>query len=408
MKKIICALALSVIAPANVFAEDSHAQEAAPIAPVMAMRLADGVLTGPGADALTAHLEDAQFILLGEEHGFADSPVIGRALAEAAWAYGLRHHVVEVGPSATVWAGDVLRGGVGALAAQLEGKPIALPFLNMREDAELAKYFLDRRGDLWGVDQEFIGSSILHLERLQALARNRDAETHVAALLEAERNAFATGAQNELLLFAADEAVFDALDAQFAGQKDALPIIAGMRASAPIYQDYLRGANFKSNTDRIDLIKVQFMEHYGDARGRAPRALFKMGWNHVGRGTTYLNTFDIGSLTEGVAAANDLDVLRVLFVPLEGEQTQVRPSPDGFFSTVDFRSEDAVEILELMNIAPEEIPVDAWAVMEFEPLRLALGQKGLNALSAKTRSMVLGFDYLITTRGATAATPLAN
>jgi len=405
MKKLLCAIVMGVVAPLHAAAQ----QAPSPDAQVGTMTLEDGVLMGAGAGAMAAHLENAQFILLGEEHGFADPPEIGKALAEAARPYGLRHHVVEVGPIATQWTVEILQNdGVDGLAAALDGRPLALPFLNMREDAELAKYFLDNRGDLWGIDQEFIGSSILHLERLEALAQNDAARSFVSELKEAERNAFATGAQGSMFMSAADDAAFGELETHFAGQEKALRIIEGLRASAAIYQAFGRGENFKSNSDRIDLIKTQFLEHYSDARGRAPRALFKMGWNHVGRGTTYLNTFDIGSLTEGVAAVNGLDVLRLLIVPLQGMQTQVRPSPDGFFNTVDYQSDEVTEILGAMNIVAEDIPFDGWAVIEFAPLRLALGQKGLNALSPKTKSMVLGFDYLITTRGAKAATPLAN
>ncbi len=407
MRKLLCALAMGAMVPVYASAEEAPAQ-AAPVAQVMIMTLANGALAGPGADVLTAHLEDAQFILIGEEHGFAGPPAIGKALAEAAWPYGLKTHVIEVGPIATAWTAELLRDdGVEGLAATLEGRPVALPFLNMREDAELAKYFLDRRGDLWGVDQEFIGSSILHLERLETLAKTDKVRSFVGDLIEKERSAFATGAQTSMFMFAVDDETFSALETHFAGQKEALRIIKGLRDSAPIYQAYARGENYKSNAERIELIKAQFIEYYGNARSRAPRALFKLGWNHAGLGTTYLNMFDIGSLTEGIAATNDLEALRLLINPLEGEQTQVRPSPDGFFSTVDYQSETITDILEEMNISPDDIPNDGWAIIELAPLRLVLDQKGLNALSPEVKSIVLGFDYLVTTRGATPATPLA-
>lgn len=388
-------------------ASGAVAQETA--GPVMTLTIENGEIRGTGAAAIRKELEDAQFILIGEDHGFAGPPQIAAAVARAAWPYGLRNHVVEVGPLATEWAGDILRrAGVDGLAAALEGRPLALPFLNLREDAELADFFLHRGGRLWGVDQEFIGSPLIHLETLAGLAPGDAAGQKIDALLQAEREAFATGNQGAVYLFTATKSDFDELEMLFAGNSRAQHIVRALRQSASIYQAFGRGENFRSNTDRISLIKSQFLEQYRGARGRAPRALFKMGAIHLARGTTFLNTFDIGSLTEGVAAVNGLGALRLLINPLEGTHTQIRPSPDGVFSTVEYTSEDVAAIVGLAEIAREDIPAEGWAVIPLEPLRLELGQEGLNELSPEVRLWILGYDYLITTRGARPATPLAD
>jgi len=376
---------------------------------IMTMTIEDGELSGPGADAIKKELESAQFILIGEDHGFAGPPKIAAALARAAWRHGVRHHVVEVGPLATEWAADILRrGGVDELAKALAGRPLALPFLNLREDAELAKLFLDKGGLLWGVDQEFIGSSLVHLETLASLAPDDAVRGKIDALLKAEREAFAPGHQGALFLFTATTGDFDELETLFSDDARARIIVRALRDSASIYQAYGRGENFRSNTDRISLIRSHFMERYRNARGKAPRALFKMGAIHLGRGTTFLNTFDLGSLTEGIAAANGLTVLRLLINPLEGASTQIRPSPDGFFSTVAYESESVAAILEIAKIARDDVPAEGWAVVPLEPLRFALGQAGLDTLSPEARMLILGFDDLITSRGAKPATPLAD
>ena len=39
-----------------------------------ALKIADGKLDGPGAEIIRGELRTAQFILYGEDHGFADSP----------------------------------------------------------------------------------------------------------------------------------------------------------------------------------------------------------------------------------------------------------------------------------------------------------------------------------------------
>ena len=53
------------------------------------MQIRGGVLTGEGADLILSELPDAQFILVGEDHGFADPPEIALALARDAAKHGV-------------------------------------------------------------------------------------------------------------------------------------------------------------------------------------------------------------------------------------------------------------------------------------------------------------------------------
>ena len=69
--------------------------------PVVTMALENGALTGPGAALLLDRLPTAQFIQVGEDHGFADSPEIALALAKASRKYGVVNHVIEEGPILT-------------------------------------------------------------------------------------------------------------------------------------------------------------------------------------------------------------------------------------------------------------------------------------------------------------------
>ncbi len=404
IRTILAALAAVISAP--VAAQETEATGAATVSP---MAVTEAGLEGPGAALILERLPDAQFILVGEDHGFAGSPQITRALAEAARDGGVLHHVVETGPFTADWVSGVLkRDGVDGLAAALEGRPLAVPFLNMQEDADLAASILKNGGDLWGIDQEFIGSALLHLQTLLDRARGDTAKARLAQLLSNEQEAFATGNQGAMFMFIVTPEIFAELETFFTRDKTSLALIEALRESADVYQAFARGENYISNVDRVALIRRQFLDAYGSARGRAPRAIFKMGANHVGLGATFLNTFDIGSLVEGVAAANGRSVLRIVIYPLAGETTQIMPSADGFFKTVEYSGEDVSELLELAGLTAEDIPQQDWAVIGLEPLRRSLGQKKINSLSPESKFMLLGYDFLVTTRGAKAATPLAN
>lgn len=380
---------------------------------IFTMSLDDGVLTGPGAALILDRLPSAQFILVGEDHGYADPPEIALAIAKAARKFGVVNHVAEIGPITDEWVEPILAGGgPDDLAAALEGQPLAVPFLVMREDAELADYFIDnarRRSDaLWGVDQEFIGSATIHFETLRARAKSATAKALADSVLNAERDALAAGNLGALFMSSATPERFTELKGAFAGDKPALAVISALEESAAIYRAYNAGMNYASNADRIALMRRQFLDRYSKADRRPARALFKFGAIHLGRGTTFLNTFDLGSLTDGVAAGNGLDALRILILPLEGRQTKIMPSPEGFFTTVDAKSKDAAKLLEAIGVKAEDIPADGYAVIPLEPRRRALEEAGLSKLGADTRFFILGYDYLVTTRGARAANPLAR
>jgi len=377
------------------------------------MSLENGALAGPGAKLLLDRLPSAQFILVGEDHGFADSPEIALALAKASRPYGVVYHVLEEGPLITEWAQDRLRqGGVDALSAALKGRPLSLAFLSKAEDAALAEYFVANaprgKGALWGVDQEFIVSTLVHFENLLSQAKSDKARQLVQGLLEAEREAVADANFNAVFLSTADSVRFEELRSLYKNAPNALRIIDGLEDSAKIYQSFNAGQNFDSNTDRIALMRRQFLSKYLAQKKNSPRALFKFGATHLGKGTTTLNTFDHGSLTEGVAAANGLEALRILILPLAGKHLTFAPSPNGLMNTVDYRSDEAALLLDSIGVSYPDIPDSGYAVIELEPARRRLGAKGLDALTPETRFYILGYDFLITTRGARPATMIAQ
>ncbi len=376
------------------------------------MRLESGALEGPGAELITDRLATAQFILVGEDHGFADSPEIALALAKEARPFGVVNHVLEVGPLTGDWVVEILKaGGQDALGAAFAGRPLAAPFVNLKEDAALADYFVSnaprKRRVLWGVDQEFIASPLIWFERLAAVAPTEAVREEFAKLLADERSAFASGDFGSTVMSKADDALFSEWRAEFAKDDEAQIIIRALEESAAIYREYNTGANYASNADRIAMIRRQFLERYSSAKGPAPRALFKMGANHLALGATTLSTFDLGSLTEGIAAGNGLSVLRILVLPLAGEQTRIAPSAESAFATELVHSDEAAGLLKAIGLMEEEIPDVGFSVIPLEPIRRALEQKGLSALSPDERLYILGFDFFVTTKSARAATPFA-
>ncbi|MEZ5708527.1 MAG: hypothetical protein R3E02_03950 [Blastomonas sp.] len=414
MRKITGAFTAMLAVAAMGFATGANAQE--PEAPppvaieIMPLDLADGQLGGAGGAVLREQIMGAQIVALGEEHGLAESPALGLAIAAAMQESGPAYHVVETGPLSLEWAERrLVAGGTASLGAGLKGRPLALPFLNQAEDAELALAFIDDSGSrLWAVDQEFVGAPLILLEELAQLAPDEEARNAVAEWLEAERAAFADGKPDAVMLFRATTKDFDHLRGLFAGQDRAQAIIDGLAESAPIYQAYGAGKGYDSNALRIALIRALFLSHYRAAPAAAPRVLLKMGAYHLGRGTTPTFMHDLGSLVDGLAAAGGGRSLHIAYMPLGGEQLAMQPSGDGPFTRVPIGDTAVSEIMQTLNADLTPMDGQGLYLIPLSPLRPLMGNRRIRALSQDAQFLLLGFDFLVTTRGALPATPLAE
>lgn len=408
------AAALALMSASPAFAQDSGTAAEAPDPTIQPLALEFSVegLSGPGAELLRAEIEDAQFIAIGEDHGYADAPVLLAALATEGAEHGFDTYAIEVGPWSTGWIREsLIEGGVDGYASELEGRPLAVPFLSLREEAEVAMRFLED-GRLWGIDQEFIGSSMIHLEWFAERAGDGAAGDELRDWMQSDREAFAAGKQEDVFMVTAGDAEWARLREIFAGDADALELVAALEVSQSIYIANFTRRGFDNNTDRVTLIRDYFMQHYAAARaerGTAPRVVMKMGATHAGAATSPMKTFDIGSLIEGIAAVEGRGVLRVAYLPMGGEQIGIRPSPEGGFSVREVEApESMMASLGAAGVDLEAIGGEGHYVIPLEPVRRALGNRGLNDAEWMDRFVLLGFDYLVTTRSGRPGTPLAE
>jgi hypothetical protein len=411
MRKLLTTLlgmaALALTTPASA----EEAGTAAPEIPIWEISFGPDGLSGPGGDILRKEITDAQFVALGEDHGFADSPELGRGLAAEMKKHGRTYHAVEIGAWSNKAVPQALRtDGVTGVATLVAGKPIALPFVSNREDALLANDFAQPEGtvDLWGVDQEFVGAPTILLEELKAMAPNAAAREATDSLLQKDLAAVAAADQKNLLMLSASPATFAELRAKFSGSPEAQDIIDSLARSAAIYQHNNAGRYFANNADRIALIHRLFLQQYHEAEEPAPRVLLKMGAYHLGRGTTPTKMFDIGSLLPGLAAANKMQSLHIAFSGLGGEQLTMRPSPEGYTQVKAVDDKIIMPILEAAQIDIARIGDTGHFLIPLEPIRHKLESKGINELSTFGKFVVLGFDYIVTTKSAKAATPMGE
>jgi hypothetical protein len=205
---------------------------------------ANGTLSGAGADLLTRAGRDAHFVLIGEEHGIAEIPLITGALYKALVPAGYRHLAVEIGDAL---AGEVNRllatdpSGGTLLAFQKQHWP-GIPFFSRREEADLLAAVVaasgGRRDVLWGLDYDIVADryALRRLREIAPNARARWVADSVIALADTGlAQAMAQKNPGMLMMFGGPEGVHADLRTAYSPSagSEADRIIALMETTAP-------------------------------------------------------------------------------------------------------------------------------------------------------------------------------
>ncbi|HEY2093260.1 MAG TPA: hypothetical protein VGJ81_15365 [Thermoanaerobaculia bacterium] len=348
------------------------------------MTLDHGKLSGPGAELLIREGTASQFFLIGEDHGGRESPQFAAAMWAALQPAGYRHIAVEAGPI-TAARLEAL-GSVDAIGKLSVQYPFALPFFNWREEAE---YLTGVTGSkkvahaVWGLDQEFVLSLSMHLDRLAQLATTpaakeavrRMAERNTAgdAKMRAEKNPTA------VLMMTATPADFDQLAAAFPQTGEAAYVIGELRESAAIYQAWTAGRNYENNLNRSLLMKRHFRTYYDEAvRGgeTKPHVMMKFGMSHMMRGRSLVEVYDIGTMLPELAAMNGTKAFSTAVLYRQGHVNEYTP-----FSKDDSARATEYDALKSRNVNLDVTPFfDAaagpqWTVIDLRAIRPLLGKK---------------------------------
>lgn len=371
---------------------------------VLPIALRNGNLEGAGGDRLRSELRNAQFVAIGEDHGFSGPPEFASALARemALQSRAPVYLAVEVGEYGAAWARAKLkRGGVAGLQAGLKGQPFALPFLSNVEDARLAEPFA-RQDRLWGIDQEFVGTAAQIFDDLASRCSDANVAEKLRAWASTDRAGLLAGEFGKAALSALPPDEIRSAGNACGGESRA--IMADVASSARIYQ-YNNSAEYaRNNEERASYMAARFMASYKAVSGKKPRVVLKMGAYHLGRGTTPTSIYDLGSYLPPLAAQNGLKSLHVAWVPIGGRVRTISPGNDHFTSVGNYQDEGIADLLTATGIAPERIGEGDLVLIPLQPLRYRIKGKQLRALPDLARFVLLGFDYLVTTRSAVPAT----
>lgn len=367
-----------------------------------ALEIRDGRLVGSGADSLLATARRAQFVLIGEDHGFADVPEFALALQRSLGADALPNLVLEIGPYSADGVENALRQGRDALTALNRDYPFALPFLALREDGDLAASFVTERGThLWGIDQEFVLSPALHLQTLADNAPDDATRSAIGSHLQRVRASYQamvdTHDPSQMPLLTFSDADFDALTELVDSEADR-QLIAALAESAAIYRSQ-NESPFASNLARSQLMKRNFMRYYRQFAG-IPRALFKMGAFHAGRGRSPTGLFDIGNLASELAESNGSRSLHVLVLAGGGTVNRWLPfMPDDSARSLPYQAREELSPYSATSLL-QAAGDNGIAVFDCEALRAEPMPKGT---PAPLQELFYGYDRIVVIATARAA-----
>lgn len=374
---------------------DAIHQAAHPIA------VSGGKLAGPGGDALRSAITAAQFVVLGEDHGIAQIPQLGGALCAELAPSGFHHLALEVGPSVASELEGFARAndGAGRDAVFVKKYPETIAFYDWKE--ELAMLTACSSYQIWGLDQELMGSPVYVLPKILATRPGPAGKAAIEGLVRdnaaARAAAAKTGDYGKLFLMAAPQASLDAAKAALAkdGSPEAQALFASLLESREIYQGQMGSNVYASNRRRARLMKGMFLDDLSAAMKADkafPKVLVKVGAWHAYRGLNPLRSSEIGNLIGEAAEGHKVEAVNLIVLGVKGAQLRAagvgRPAAPQPLDLAHDKDSDYKVLAPFFA----ELGKD-WTLFDLRTLRPQLGKLG--PIDPELERVIFGFDFLV-------------
>lgn len=367
------------------------------------LTMSDGP-AGPGWDWLVQQARDARFTLIGEEHGVRETAQLSTALFTALRGSGYSRMAIELSP---IIARDI---EAAARRNELQGilnffaEPTTWSPMYLREEAEFLAAVINAAPKnervLWGLDREIFSDRYL-ISRLEGKVPQR-ARASFTRLKEASANAWAQ--QSPFLFSQQDPAVVSAVRTAWPNpDHESDTILRTLEETLTINALARTGTAWDSSDRRALWMRNCLAQRLSEERGSSPKVMMKFGYNHMIRGANYVNIFDLGAMTDAVAALTGGRAFHILVLPGPGSRQAVL-GPGRSFGSVssdefdEFRAGDQrlTRVLPNANATGHE-------VIDLRALR-PLAMRGLDSWNPDVVRTIHGYDAAVIWKGAHAST----
>jgi hypothetical protein len=371
-------------------------------------------LTGTGLPVLQSALADAQFVLIGEDHGISQIPQFAGAVCDILGPQGFHTMAVETGPLAATELQEWITHDSGrASLIDFEKKfSDSIAFYNFQEEYALlsrcARSAQDGKFQLWGLDQEFMGASGIILTTILGTHPGKEAADEVQRLLQKNDEAHAAAAKSgnpgELFMMAASgeelNKLRDSLQAE--GNGTSLGLIDALIKSRDIYQKNMNGSGFESNRERALLMKSNFIGDYKkttQAENMPPKVLIKTGAFHMYKGINPLRNNDLGNFVAELADGQGTKSLHIVILGEKGSQLRFagigHPYQPGDFNLAEDKDSEFIFLKPMFD----NLESSGWTMFDLRALRKGFGSLG--PVDKELERMIFGYDLLVLIPNAT-------
>jgi hypothetical protein len=365
------------------------------------LRIDGGRLAGGAAPVLEKAISAAQYVLIGEDHITHEIPQFAMAVCDAMAPQGLTAMAVEAGPQAAKMVASSLGkpDRLARMVAHIDRYPDSVAFLNVREENDLVEHCAgashDPKFQLWGLDQELMGSAGWLLDQILATRPGRAATAVLTRMKTEEQKDLAaakeTGDPTKVFLFAAPDSELSegAAVLKREGNAAAIELFHELIESHEIYLKNMQGLP-ESNSQRARLLKQNFRRDFEAAsNAQRQRVLLKFGDWHLYKGINPLHQRDLGSYIAEMADGQGASSLHICILGAMGTHATYggynRP-----MKLEPFVMAEDDDYHWLKPVVDAQLP-NAWTLYDLRALRF---QK-LGAVDPGMEGVIYGYDLLV-------------
>lgn len=318
---------------------------------------------GKGWDTLQDEIIKNNSVLLGESHFTNEVPYFTNAIINN---IKFDNYILEIDPYTT---NTIIKKIKSLSPAELDKfrdeSGSALSFLKGETEFDLFKNIVDQNINIYGAEQISLFSDQLLFSELIKQSKNTKAKEIYKQII-ANSAAYDTKNNSTFYLFSDDfVAKMSALSTLnlSANEKEQL---AALQLSKELYLNRIHGL-------RIQYIKHLVIEKLPEWKNK--KNLFKYGANHMPKGESLMEVFDLGNLVANIEEANYRKSLHIMITGKEEGETLADLEQYKAFLTV--------------------VKDDNWYAFDLRPLKQAISKKKLKVEDLTLERIIKGYDYLV-------------
>ena len=279
-------------------------------------------------------IKASQFVLVGEQHGIQEAGQVTNYIFRLAHPLGYDYLCLETDSLAARYlerfSRELSHDSTIQKALGLHAKhPFAIPFYANYSAYNLFRNVMrgtrnDELPRIWGIDQMYFlewGLAFSHL-----LESTTDADTKAQAKTWIEQTEVGVEEASALILYKYNETTHQNLVALYADKKEKR-LLELLWKSREYNHAMFQGERHRSSYLRAGVMKENFTNYYNHAlrAGALPKAVFKMGYDHLGKGRNGSNVYDIGNFAAELACYSKLNSFHIQVKGLNGYENHHGP-----------------------------------------------------------------------------------